>query len=130
MTLAELRAKWESKRVEHVRLGTLVPFAAVCADVLDDLHELARASDAATLSLAEAGEETGYHPGSIARWIKSGRTKNYGTPARPRVRVGELPHKGKRDAGASSSPSVSSSSSDNMIALDALASRMDRPRSA
>lgn len=126
-TLLDLQARWEARRADAKRLRQLVDYDAVIAVVLEELHELARTNDAATLSLTEAAKETGYHSGSLGRMLKRGEVKNYGTAARPRVKVSELPRK---RASATGTPAVESHGSDDVIALDALASRMDRPRSA
>ena len=92
-TLMELRARWEARRVDAKRLRQRVDYDAVIMDVLEDLHELERTAETETLSLTEAALATGYHSGSIARMVKRGEAKNYGTKVRPRVKLSELPHK-------------------------------------
>ena len=130
---AEVFARWEARRVEHQRLGSLVSAEAIISDVLNDLHELEDSTNTATCSLTEAAKETGYHPGSLARMIKERRVTNYGTKTRPRVRVSELPRKTPHAVGAAGTRTqlpVSSSDADNAIVLAVIASRMNRPRSA
>ncbi|MDB4893598.1 MAG: hypothetical protein JWL61_5453 [Gemmatimonadetes bacterium] len=128
ITLMELREKWEARRTEAKRCGYLAAVDAVCSDVLTDLIDLAQTSDSTTLNLTEAAATTGFHPGSIARMIKTGKAKNYGTSSRPRVRPSELPRKARcvSDASGDARPSLVSSVSDDALALDAVASRMGR----
>lgn len=65
-TLIELSVKWEARRVEHQRLGSLVSAEAIISDVLNDLHELEDSTNTATYSLTEAGQETGHSTQSAA----------------------------------------------------------------
>lgn len=122
-TLAELEERWSRRRLEHQRLGSMVRADEIIADLLADFHELRVSTDAITLSLKDAATETGYHPGSIARMIKSKKVRNYGTVHRPRVRVAELPRKAR-------AASCQDRAADGVIALDAVTSRLNRPRSA
>jgi hypothetical protein len=140
--LYELMAKWEGRRAEHRRLCSLVSADAIIADVLQDLHDLEQTATIETVSLKEAASATGYHPGSIARLIKRDQVQNYGTKARPRVRLSQLPikvqgsNRGPKSSGttlaasALHTGSVTSAVVDNALALDAVTSRLRRPRSA
>jgi hypothetical protein len=127
-TFLELNARWNAQLSEHRRLGSLVRAEAMLAEHIADLESLQESMNGRTSSLTDAALETGYHPGSIARMVKAGTVRNFGTKTRPRVRLSELPRKARRVGGASGDarPSLVSSASDDALALDAVASRMGR----
>lgn len=89
-SLTEIRARWEERHREHTRLGTLVPFANVCAEVLNDLRELV-AED--TLTLSEASLVGGYSVDHLQRLVARGAIQNYGVKGRPRIRREDVPRK-------------------------------------
>jgi hypothetical protein len=61
-----------------------------------ELEEAIRATENPLLSLAEAAQRSGYHRESLARLVRSGKLRNYGTPRRPLVRASDLPKKAER----------------------------------
>ena len=91
-SLASILARWEERRAEHTRLGTLVPFAAICAEVLADLRELGQ-SDTDLLTLRQAHELGGYAIDSLQRMVASGQIANMGRKRKPLVRRADVPVK-------------------------------------
>ena len=89
-TLAELQSRWEARRTEHARLGTLVPFAAVCAEVLSDLRELAVED---TVTLREASLLGGYSVDHLQRLVAQSVITNVGRKGAPRLRRQDVPIK-------------------------------------
>lgn len=125
-TLAELRAKWESRRAEHQRFGSLVPMAAVCEEVLADLERLGTGTGESTVSPEEAARATGYCVETIRRWVRRGRIANYGSKGRQRVRVGECLRVGGSSRGHATMVALSDgagASSGQVLALDVVESR-------
>ena len=133
-SLVELQQKWESRRADAERLGSVMNGALICADILADLHALELHADAETASLADAAKLCDYHPNSLSRLVKAGRLTNYGTKARPKVRVSDLPRKAKpetpRPVAVVAAGPLSSRGGNDALALDAVASRLGRSRSA
>ncbi len=138
MNLAELQARWQSRRDEWSRLGVLLDGGKLAGEVVADLAQLDQGIVSATVTPAEAARECGYHVESVHRMIRDGRLKNYGTQRRPRVSLAECPRKPMtkdalnsemRDASefslndniARSTPA--SASSPSSIVLDVLSSR-------
>lgn len=89
-TLSEIVARWEQRRTEHTRLGTLVPFATICAEVLSDLCGLV-AKD--TMTLKEASLQGGYSVDHLQRLVARGQIANMGVKGRPRIRRLDVPIK-------------------------------------
>jgi hypothetical protein len=96
-TLSEIQARWEARQVEHSRLGTLVPFAALCAEVLDDLREL---SIDDTITLKEASLLGGYSVDHLQRLVRQGTITNVGRKHAPRIRRQDVPTKPGRSVAA------------------------------
>lgn len=134
MTLAELRVKWEARRDEWRRLGVSVSGERIADEILSDVTAADAERSDTLLTLPEAAAVTNYHPESIARLVRTGKVKNYGTKHRPRVKLEELPNKARTatpraSAGvAKSRPGAASSlaGSIDSIARDALAGRIGR----
>ena len=103
-TLSEIQSRWEARRVEHERLGTLVPFASICAEVLSELRELAIDE---TITLKEASLLGGYSVDHLQRLVRQGTIENVGRKHAPRVRRQDVPTKPGRSVAAlpSASPS-------------------------
>lgn len=93
MNIRDLLTKWGERRKDLARLGANVSADALLGDVVADLEELERDRSEETASLSEAAEYSGLHPDSISRRIRKGTMKNYGTRARPRVRLSDLSKK-------------------------------------
>lgn len=49
-----------------------------------------------TLTLEEAGQESGYSYSALEKMVRRGELENVGEKGRPRVRRGDLPRKGRR----------------------------------
>ena len=88
--LLELGAKWEARRLEHKRLGSLVSMEAVCSEVVADLSALADSSDD-TVSLREAHRIGGYSVDHLQRLVRRGTIPNMGRKGRPRIRRVHVP---------------------------------------
>lgn len=89
-TLAEIQERWEARRVEHTRLCTLVPFAAVCAEILADLGALSH-DDGVTLQ--QASSLGGFSVDHLQRLVSKGTIPNVGVKGRPRIRREDVPTK-------------------------------------
>lgn len=136
MTLAELFLKWTARREEWGALSVSVSGAAIAEEVLSDITAASTAAGEVTVTPTEAAAATNYHPESIARLVRTGKVKNYGTKHRPRVRLSELPKKtaASREPSdiAQTGPSGASSRAraknitPSSIARDAVAGRIGR----
>lgn len=126
MTIRDLLNKWASRRAELARLGSLVNADAICGDVVADLEELDRDRSTETVNLTEAAAISGLHPDSIARRIRRGTLKNYGSRHRPLVRVADIPKKATAAPVLSVAKSAASGHTSASIQLDAGASRQQR----
>lgn len=91
-TLAELREKWEARRADGERLGTLAPIASLAADILADLQQLATGDDT-VLTIAEAARLSGYSADHLRREILHGRIPNGGRKRKPGIRRADVPRK-------------------------------------
>jgi hypothetical protein len=89
-TRAELRAKWEAKRREHARYGSIVNAEAIIAELLDDLAEL-DAEDDELVTLAQAAYMGGYSVDHLQRLVASGKIPNAGRRGSPRIRRRDVP---------------------------------------
>src|SRR5687768_12596910 len=94
MTHADLVTAWRNRARE------LEPYAAAAATAFaraaEELEAALAEETNPLLSLAEASERSNYHRESLARLVRSGKLRNYGTPRRPLVRAKDLPKKAER----------------------------------
>lgn len=94
MTPAELVTAWRDRAHE------LEPYAEGAARAFEaaaeELERALSASDNPLLTLEQARERSGYHRESLARMVRQGRLRNFGTPRRPLVRALDLPMKPSR----------------------------------
>src|SRR5687768_12250161 len=94
MTPVDLVAAWRTEAA-HIR-----PFNAGAAHAFDqaarELEEALTTVDNPLLTLIQAAERCGYHRESVARLVRRGKLRNYGTPRRPLVRASDLPKKAER----------------------------------
>jgi hypothetical protein len=91
MTLAEVLARWESRRDEWVRLGVSVDGAKVAAEIVADLEELRHAQMSEAVTLREASLIGGYSLDHLQRCVASGQIENVGRKGRPRIRRDDVP---------------------------------------
>ena len=91
MTPRDLFAKWAARRDELAALKASVDGAALCADVLNDLHKLVTSVEQETVTLAEAARMTGYSKDHLGRLVRAGHIQNVGRKHRPLVVVQDLP---------------------------------------
>lgn len=94
MTLDELRNRWrsEAERLRPFNVGAAYAYE----EAARELEEALATRQNPLLTLAQASEQCGYHRESIARLVRRGRLRNYGTPRRPLVRAADLPKKAER----------------------------------
>lgn len=91
--LATVIATWQA---EAAQLDERYGQAALSRLTLKHVEDIQRALDAiitATVSLAEASTASGYSADHLGRLIRESKVTNYGTKARPRVKLNELPRK-------------------------------------
>src|SRR5687767_9404985 len=94
MSPLDLVTAWRSE-AEHLR-----PFNAGAAHAFDqaarELEEALTTAENPLLTLIQASTHSGYHRESLARLVRRGKLRNYGTPRRPLVRAADLPKKAER----------------------------------
>jgi hypothetical protein len=94
MAPADLVTQWRQE-AEHVR-----PYNAGAAHAYEEaarqLEEALGATVNQLLTLAEAATRSGYNRDSLARLVRRGKLRNYGTPRQPLVRANDLPKKAER----------------------------------
>ena len=93
MTLDELKARWEERRDEYVRLDVRVQGARLIEQLLGELQQISVDRDDELLDLTGAAKACGYSVDHLGRLVRDGQLRNYGRPRAPRVRRGDLPHK-------------------------------------
>lgn len=93
MTLGELRAKWEARRVEHARLRSLVLAEVLIDDVLADLIQLDQTNALDAVSLKEARLLGGYSIDRLQHLVAAGEIDNVGRKGKPRIRRSDVPVK-------------------------------------
>jgi hypothetical protein len=92
--MRDILDRWRLRRETYRNDGALVSGERIAEQVVADLEAaLQDTPESALVSLAEAGRLCGYRPDTLRRKIDAGELRDYGTPHRPRVRVGELPRK-------------------------------------
>lgn len=133
--LDEIMARWEQRRQDAQRFGSLVRLDAVADEVISTLRELKSADETEALTLSEAALQCGYHPDSIARLIRKGRLTNVGAAHHPRVLQCELAkvvgrRRKQSDVNLVRGRTTAKSSNAGEIARDAIAGRLGRPHSA
>jgi hypothetical protein len=104
LSVIDVRDRWLSRRDELARLKALVDGASLCGEFLSDLDRLASNSEAEVLTVTQAAECSGFSADHIGRLVREGKLSNAGRkhaprvfarelPARPRLRIAELPDK-------------------------------------
>jgi hypothetical protein len=94
MTPAELVQAWRQQAAAYDRDGQ--PGARLLARCADELEAALATTDNPLLALDAAANRSGYHRESLARMVRKGSLRNYGTPRRPLVRAADLPRKATR----------------------------------
>ena len=91
--MADIVARWTSRRDEWARFGAQVDGGKLAAEVLEDLATLLNAEREALVSLDDAATHCGYSADHLGRLIRSGKLANLGRKHAPLVRLGDLPKK-------------------------------------
>lgn len=126
----QLVTEWRSRAQLLRAHGAKAPARAIDHLATELEATLARAADE-LLTPTAAAHETGLHPDSVTRLIRSGKLANAGRPHAPRVRRGDLTcltsSRGPRsdDRSGAKPPSVASLSA---VARDAIAAKTSTTR--
>jgi hypothetical protein len=97
----KLLERWESRRHEWLRLGSLVSGAAIAEEVLVDLQSLISMESTRQLTIAEAAELSGYSVDHLRRLISECKLRNVGRKGAPRLLLSELPTRPTRKVDSS-----------------------------
>ena len=95
MTPADLLELWRQQAAAYERDG-FQPGARLLTRCARELEMALSEETNPLLSLADASARSGYHRESLARLVRSGKLRNYGTPRRALVRAQDLPKKSER----------------------------------
>ena len=102
-TVEDLPADWRNQAKALRRYGGEIPAVALerCAD---DLDATIRERDETTLTLTEAGRESGYTREHLGRLVRDGKIPNAGRPNAPRIARRHLPRKAPAEAPLAEAP--------------------------
>jgi hypothetical protein len=91
MSLAELIARWQRRRVEFAEFGVSLDGTKLADAVLADLAALDRDLHASAVTLKEASALGGYSVDHLQRLVAAGQLENVGRKGRPRIRQSDVP---------------------------------------
>jgi hypothetical protein len=94
MTPADLVVRWREQAAQYDRDGQ--PGGRLLTRVAKELEDSLTEATNPLLSLTDAADRSGYHRESLARLVRAGKLRNYGTQRKPLVRLQDLPKKAER----------------------------------